>query len=188
MFEIHDESSAPEESREKLAITRASFGMIPNLEAVMATAPPLLSSYSHAWEQFDNTTLSPIEQQVVYQTANFENECNYCVPWHSKLSQMAGMDKNDIQALRDGETLSNSKLETLRQFTRTLIHNRGKVTRADLQTFSDAGYSKENALEVVLGIAIKTMSNFTNSIAGTPLDKEVQDLAWEKPRIPMRSE
>jgi hypothetical protein len=38
----------------------------------------------------------------------------------------------------------------------------------------------------VLGLAVKTMSNFTNSIAGTPLDEAVQSLAWSKPTIAMR--
>ena len=44
----------------------------------------------------------------------------------------------------------------------------------------------QQALEVVLGLAVKTMSNFTNSITGTPLDREVKNLAWRKPRVAMR--
>jgi hypothetical protein len=36
---------------------------------------------------------------------------------------------------------------------------------------------------VILGIAIKTMSNYTNSIAGTPLDQAVEKLVWKKPLI-----
>ena len=52
--------------------------------------------------------------------------------------------------------------------------------------FFDAGYSDVQALEVILGLAVKTMSNYTNSVAGTPLDKAVQKLAWRKPKIAMR--
>ncbi len=66
--------------------------------------------------------------------------------------------------------MSDKKLEALRTFARTLIENRGKATKADLQDFFDAGYSDVQALEVILGLAIKLMSNFTNSIADTPLD------------------
>ena len=40
--------------------------------------------------------------------------------------------------------------------------------------------------EVILGLAIKLMSNYTNSIAGTPLDKEVEKLRWNKPMIEER--
>ncbi len=38
-----------------------------------------------------------------------------------------------------------------------------------------------------LGLAVKTMSNYTNSIAGTPLDGAVEKLRWKKPKIAMRT-
>jgi uncharacterized peroxidase-related enzyme len=182
-FPLHDEETAPEAAREYLQNTRSSFGMIPNLERTMASAPPLLAAYSFAWDIFDQTTLDPIERQIVYQTANFENECRYCVPWHSLLAKRAGADADLVEALRNGRQLSNPKYEALRQFTRVLILNRGKATHADIAAFTAVGYGANQALEVVLGIAIKTMSNFTNSIAATPLDKEVAGLKWEKPIV-----
>jgi alkylhydroperoxidase family enzyme len=39
-----------------------------------------------------------------------------------------------------------------------------------LDAFFKHGYEDKHALDVVLSIAIKTMSNFTNSIAEMPLD------------------
>ena len=186
-FPLHDETTAPEEAREALAATKKNFGMIPNLERVMTTAPPLMSGYSALWDLFNQTTLSPIERQVVYLTANYENECNYCVPWHSLLARKAGMDAKSIKALRSGAALPDQKLEALRTFARTLIANRGKASQAELNAFFEAGYTDVQAMEVILGLAVKLMSNFTNSIAGTPLDKEVERLRWEKPKIAMRT-
>jgi uncharacterized peroxidase-related enzyme len=186
MFPIHTEETAPEASKPLLEQSQKNLGIIPNLERVMAEAPALLEGYVRLWELFDTTSLSPVERQVVYQTANFENECEYCVPWHTKLSQVAGMSPDQIEALRRGASLADSKLETLRQFTRSLILNRGKIAEAELQAFLAAGYSDQQALEVILGIAVKTMSNYTNSIAGTPLDKAVERLRWKKPVIPMK--
>ena len=130
--------------------------------------------------------MSAIEQQIVYQTANFENECDYCVPWHTLLSKQVEMPPEDIQALRTGAKLSNNFYEELRHFTRTLIRSQGNIVQADLDTFLATGYTQQQALEVVLGIAIKTMSNYTNSIAGTPLDKVVQSYQWQKPTIKLR--
>ena len=187
MFPLHDETTAPEAAQPGLAATRANFGMIPNLERVMASAPPLLQGYSNLWNLFDETTLTPIERQIVYMTANYENECDYCVPWHSLLARKAGMPSTEIEALRMGAGLSDVKLEALRAFARALIANRGKISQAELNAFLEAGYSEVNALEVVLGLAVKTMSNYTNSIAGTPLDQTVQQLAWHKPKIVMRT-
>lgn len=187
-FPLHDETSAPDAARPALAATRANFGMIPNLERVMAAAPSLLAAYSAGWDLFDETSLTPIERQVVYQTANFENECDYCVPWHSLLAEQAGMPEEERAALREGAALPDAKRDALRRFTRAMIQNRGKIAPAELDAFFAAGYEPQQALEVVLGLAIKTMSNFTNSIAGTPLDQAVADRAWRKPRIPMRAE
>lgn len=187
MFPIHDEVTAPEASKLLLEQAKKNLGMIPNLERVMAESPALLEGYVHLWELFDTTSLSPVERQVVYQTANFENQCEYCVPWHTKLSQLAGMAINEIEALRQGAELADPKLEALRRFTKSLILNRGKIAEAELKAFFAVGYSAQQALEVLLGIAVKTMSNYTNSIAGTPLDKAVEKLRWEKPIISMRT-
>lgn len=182
-FPLLDESTAPEASLEALATTKKNFGMIPNVEKVMAAAPQLLSGYAHMWDAFETTSLTPIERQVVFMTANFENECNYCIPWHTVLAKKVGISKVEIEALRSGAPLSDSKLEVLRGFTRTLIANRGKASEAELHVFFAAGYSDVQALEVILGLAIKLISNYTNSIAGTPLDAEVEGLRWQKPVI-----
>lgn len=188
MFPLHDESTAPQAAQGALAATKRSFGMIPNLERVMASAPALLAAYSATWDLFDTTTLTPIERQVVYLTANFENECDYCVPWHSLLAEKAGMDTVDLDALRTGAVLANERLQALHVFAKALIHERGKVAPAVLDAFLAAGFSQQQALEVVLGLAIKVMSNYTNSIAGTPLDKVVKSRAWAKPKVAMRAE
>ncbi len=183
MFPLFDETTAPETARPILAKTKEEFKMIPNLERTMALAPTLLESYVVSWNLFQNTSLSSIERQIVYQTANFENECDYCVPWHTLLSKQAKMPQEDIQALRNGAKLSNSRHQELRRFTQSLIRCQGNIVQADLDAFYQAGYTPQQALEVVLGIAIKTMSNYTNSIAGTPLDKVVETYQWQKPTI-----
>lgn len=185
-FPLHTESTAPPASAASLAATRKNFGMIPNLERVMASAPPLLEAYSRSWNLFDQTSLGEVERQVVYLTANFENECEYCVPWHTLLAQKAGMAPEAITALREGSMIPDARLEALRAFTRTLLVNRGKVVEADLQAFYAAGYSPVQVLEVILGLAVKLMSNFTNSVAGTPLDPQPRPFAWRKPFVRSR--
>ncbi|MEQ5787853.1 carboxymuconolactone decarboxylase family protein [Erythrobacter sp. NFXS35] len=187
IFPLHDETTAPRAAADALAATRKNFGMIPNLERVMACAPALLKGYSALWDLFDTTSLSPIERQVVYLTANYENACDYCVPWHTLLAKKAGMNEAAIAALRNGATIDDARLEALRVFTRSLISERGNVAPAQLDAFLSAGFAPEQALEVVLGLAVKVMSNYTNSIVGTPLDQQVAGLRWAKPKVAMRS-
>lgn len=188
-FPLHDETTAPAAAAAALAAlaaTRKNFGMIPNLERVMASAPPLLDAYSKTWDLFDTITLSAVERQVVYLVANFENDCAYCVPWHTLLAKNAGMSPEAIEALREGSRIPDEKLEALRVFTRCLIANRGKAVAADLESFFAAGYTPVQVLEVILGLAVKLMSNYTNSIAATPLDPQPRPYLWKKPVIPAR--
>ncbi|OUR60798.1 carboxymuconolactone decarboxylase [Colwellia sp. 39_35_sub15_T18] len=185
-FPLLDESNAPQASLQWLAQAKENFGMIPNVEKVMALSPQLLAGYTFMWEQFDTTSLTAIERQVVYLTANYENECSYCVPWHSILAKQLGMSKDDLLALRNGGKIANAKLNELSNFTRGLLANRGKVSETQLQIFLDAGYTDAQVLEVILGLAIKLISNYTNSVAGTPLDSEAESERWHKPLIEER--
>lgn len=182
-FPLHDETSAPEPARDTLALVRADFGMIPNLERVMASAPALLKAYASAWALYESVSLTPAERQVVYMTANVENHCAYCVAWHSLLAERAGLSADAIERLRQGADLTDARLAALQRFTRAMIHTRGNPLRADLDAFLHAGFEPHQALEVVLGLAIKTMSNSTNGLTGTPLDRAVQPRAWTRPGL-----
>jgi hypothetical protein len=61
-----------------------------------------------------------------------------------------------------------------------LIKKRGHIAGPEVQALLDAGFSRQEVLEVILGLALKTLSSTTNNLAGTPLDDafaaEKQDL------------
>jgi uncharacterized peroxidase-related enzyme len=187
-FPLHTPESAADEAKPFLARAGQNLGQVPNLERVMANAPSLLAGYVSLWDLFDTTSLSAVERNVVYQVTNVENGCTYCVPWHTWLCQASGMTAHDVAALREGRALSDPRLEALRVFTRAMVLCRGKILRADLDAFLAAGFGERQALEVVLGVAVKVMSNYTNAIAGTPLDQSMHGLSWERPVVAMRSD
>jgi AhpD family alkylhydroperoxidase len=186
-FRLHDENTAPEASRRAMRGAGDPSSEISNVERVMAESPELLKGLGTLYNLYDQVSLSPVERNVVTQTANFENTCEYCVPWHTKACRDAGMSEADVQALRNDTPLSTPRLEALRRFTRAMILNRGKVSAGEREAFFAAGFTERNALEIVLGLAMKVMTNYTNSIAGTPLDEEVKPLAWKKPVIALGS-
>ena len=184
-FTLHDEQSAPADANQHLEATRKAFGMIPNLERVLAGVPPLLELYVHGEQLIEeHTSLTAVEVNVVMQQANYENNCTYCVPWHTLLSRKAGVPDEVIRAQRDNEPLDDPKLETLRRFARSLIHHRGHPPDEDVEAMRDAGYEDRQILEVVLCLAVKTISNYTNGIAHTPLDDAVHKHAWTRPTAP----
>lgn len=176
-FTLHTPDTAPKDSLPLFENSMKSFGMIPNLHAVMASSPGLLEAYQTLTGLFMKTSLSAEEQTVVWQTINVEHECHYCVPAHTAVANMMGVDGEISTALRDGKPLPE-KLETLRNFTRKMLIKRGQVSESDINEFLKAGYTPQNILEVVLGLSHKVMSNYTNHVAGTPLDEAFQPFAW----------
>lgn len=180
-FTIYTLETAPDDSKEALAHAKETFGFIPNLEGISAEAPALLQGSMTLWDLFETTSFTPIERQVIYLTANYENSCNYCMAAHSGLAKMTGMSVENVEALRNGTPMPESKLQALRLFTQKMVHHRGWVEDRDIEAFMAAGYSKQQVLEVILGIAVKVMHNYTNHIAKTPLDRQFKPNAWTKP-------
>ena len=176
-FTLYTIESAPEEVQEELKKSHQAFGMVPNLHAVLAEAPVVLESYKHLHAQFLASSLSDAEKTVVWQTINLKNECHYCVPAHTAIAYSMKIDEDLIQALKSGDTLGDSKLEVLRQTTLALLENRGFLSESQKQAFFDAGYGNQQLLEIVLGLAQKTISNYTNHLADTPLDEPFKKFA-----------
>lgn len=178
-FTLHTETTAPEDSQPLLAKSQKAFGMIPGLHAVMAEAPGLLEAYQRVHELFVNSSFDKDELTVVWQTVNVENECHYCVPAHTGIAKNMGVDDAITDALRNRTPLPNARLEALRTFTLAVVRERGHLDDAIVQTFLDAGFTKRNILEVILGYSQKVMSNYTNHLADTPVDKPFQKFAWD---------
>ena len=176
-----DPENASPEGREAMDSAREGMGFAPNLIKVMAHAPPVAEGYLALHEKVSATTLDPMEQQIVLLGASFENGCDYCMAAHTGGLKQAGADDDLVEAARDGETLPDERLDTLLTFTRTVVRERGWVPDEAVQAFRDAGFEEHQILEVVLGVAMKTLSNYTNHVADTPLDDELQPFAWSKP-------
>jgi alkylhydroperoxidase family enzyme len=85
-----------------------------------------------------------------------------------------------VQAIRDGRPLADRRLEALRRLTVAIVRSRGWPAATELEAFLNAGYTSAQVLEVVLGVGVKTLSNYTNHLADTPLDSAFAKAAWAK--------
>ena len=178
LFKLHDQTSAPSGSKQLLEKVKDSTGMIPGLYAVLAESPEALKAYVELGKIFSQSSLSDEEKTVVWQTINVEHECKFCVPAHTLVAKLMKVDEAITSALRDRTPLPNEKLEKLRKFTLILVRNRGKANEEEVSAFIEAGFTRKNILEVIVGISQKVLSNYTNYIAKTPLNKEFQPFAW----------
>lgn len=179
-FTLHDQNSASEAAKPLLEKSNKAFGLVPGLHAVMAEYPELLDGYQVLHGLFLNSSFDADEKTVVWQTINVEHACHYCVPAHSGIAKLMKVSDEVNNALRDETPLPTPKLEALRDFTLAMVRQRGELEAKQLDDFYAAGYTQRNVLEVILGLSQKVMSNYTNHIAQTPVDKVFEVYAWEK--------
>jgi len=182
-FKLHDLATAPVGAFPILEAAQKGLGFIPNLYAHLAEAPNALSAYKQLGALLEQSTLTPEEQQIVLISASIENRCEYCVAAHSFLARnLVKVDGARVDALRAQNHLQDQKLNALVAFTRAVVRERGWVVGSqELKDFFAAGYTQQNALEVLLGVAMKTLSNYTNHLTDTPLDAAFANEAWQAP-------
>lgn len=159
---------------------KSKYGFLPNLYARMVNVPALVDTYLTANNAFqEDSGFSPAEQQIVLLTISRFNRCNYCVAVHSTLADGAKVPTEVTDALRAGDPLPDERLDALATFTTTLLESRGLPSRADVEAFLAAGYQETDVLQIVLAIAFKTISNYSNHLFHTPVDDVFQARAWE---------
>lgn len=177
-YPVNTIETAPEAARPTLVAAQKGFGFLPNLLAVMSTAPALLEGYLTLSKIFDGSSLSAAERQVVLLAVSRENGCAYCMSVHTAIAGMQNVPADAVNAIRDDATIPDPKLEALRRFAAAVTRARGWVSEEDSAAFLAAGYGPQQVLEVVLGVGLKTISNYTTHIAKTPLDAAFKPLEW----------
>jgi len=177
-FTIHTLESAPGGSRDILEKARKGMGFLPNLYGVLAESPAALRAYSSFAEVLQGTDFTLAERNLIWLAISRANGCTYCVAAHSAASAMGKVPEADIQAIRDGLPLADPRLQALRRFTEVLVERRGWAPGAEVEAFREAGYSSRQLIEVVAFVSHKTLSNYLNHLAETPLDAVFAPLAW----------
>jgi len=146
---------------------------------VMAESPALLEAYQAISEIYGRqTNLSVTEQQIIVMTNNRLNGCDYCMAAHTSIMQAAKVPEDVITSLREGTPIADPKLEALRAFAEKVNLKRGWLEDSDIEALLAAGYTKQTVFDVVVGTAFKVLSNYTNHVAHTPLDKFFAKNKW----------
>ena len=119
---------------------------------------------------------------MIFIAVSAENGCEYCVAAHSFLSRnITKVPADVIEALRNGQPLADPKLNALAAYARTVVRKRGWVNYStELKNFFNACCTPQHALDVILGVAMKTLSNYANHLTGTPLDNAFAAETWKK--------
>jgi uncharacterized peroxidase-related enzyme len=177
------EDAAPK-ARMGLQQAQEKLGFIPNMYTRMANSPGLFDTYQQGYAAFRaKSGFTPAEQEVVFLTISRVNGCEYCMAAHSfvadKLSNVPGAVTD---AIRNDTEIPDEKLFVLAKFTQVMVEQRGLPQTCDVEAFLAAGYSERQILEIILAIAVKTLSNYTNHLFHTPVDAAFAARTWKDPR------
>lgn len=153
--------------------TQSAMGMVPNMYANMVNLPALLQTYQFGYQKFrEEGAFTPAEQEVVFLTVSVCNDCHYCKAAYGFLAgNHPGFPKEDIGHILENQPLSDPKLDQLNRFTRIMCESRGNPSEEQAAAFLKAGYNENHILSVILAISVKIISNYSNHIFRTPIDR-----------------
>lgn len=169
--------SADPVQKEVLEAAQKAVGFIPNMYANMVNVPGVLTTYLHGYAEFrQKSGFTPTEQEVVFLAISQQNGCNYCTAAHSMLAdKMSGVPALVLAAIRSHQPIPDAKLQALYTYTQELVKTGGKPGQTTGDAFLAAGYSENQALQIVLAAAVKTLSNYTNHLCQTVVDDKFAD-------------
>lgn len=178
-YEVRTIENAPESSKESLTTAKKAYGFVPNLLGTMANHPALLKNYLDGSTNLEvNSTLTAKEQQVAFLAVSYENNCHYCMAAHTSIGQMHKIDQSVLDALRNGTTIPDERLEALSNYVKATTTKRGRVSESDIDAFLSAGFTQEQVLEVITIVSLKVMTNYVNYVAKTKVDSAFEPNTW----------
>jgi len=177
-YAIHTPETAPALAADGLRQLHAAVGLVPNLAATMAESPALLNGFLALRGLYAQTEFTGGEVQVLSLTAAFENDCSWCMAFHTAMALKEGVDRQAVDALRRGDPPADQRLAALSRFARAMVRNRGAVDAPTQQAFLAAGYSTRQALDVVMGLAFSLMANYAAHLTRPAVDAFLKPHSW----------
>lgn len=168
-----DPSRAEGAQKQVLDKAKAQVGFIPNMYAAMANGPAVLDTYLHGYGLFRSESgFTPPEQEVVFLAVSQANGCTYCTAAHSMIAdKVSKVPKETLEAIRGGRPIPDPKLAALYRLTTEMVRTQGRPAPHVVQSFRDAGFEEKKLLYIVLAVAVKTLSNFSNHAFATQVDE-----------------
>jgi uncharacterized peroxidase-related enzyme len=165
---VPEREEVTEQNQQIFDDMESKLGFVPNIYATYAHSKNALGRYL----TFANgkTSLSNKEKEVINLVVSQVNGCTYCQAAHTALGKMNGFSEEQTIELRSGEASFDSKLDALVKLAGEIAENRGKVSDETLSNFFDAGYTKENLIDLIVNVGEKATTNFLHNVTQIPVD------------------
>lgn len=161
---------APAASLPLLEGVKKSMGIVPNVFKTLAHSPAALGSYLQFSQAFGKNSLSAVERESIALATSQVNECEYCLAAHTLFGGKAGLSAEAIRSARDGELSAYTVL------ARQVVSTHGRVSDEHLAAARAAGLTDAKIIEVVMQVALLTITNYVNNVAATDVDFPAVDV------------
>ncbi|WP_295851984.1 carboxymuconolactone decarboxylase family protein [Tardiphaga sp.] len=162
--------AAPEAARPLLEAVKQQMGSVPNLFRVVANSPAALEGYLGLNGALAKGRLDARTRERIAVAVAEINGCGYCLSAHTYIGKnIAKLDDAELTANRSGAS-NDPKADAAVRFAAQVVVARGHVSDAELAAVKVAGYDDAQIVEIVLHVALNTLTNYVNEVAGTAID------------------
>ena len=162
--------ASPAASQPLLQAVKKQLGVVPNLFRVVGNSPAALEGYLGLNGALGKGKLDGKTRERIALAVAEINGCGYCLAAHSYLAKnLAKLDEAEIAANRGGAS-NDPKADAAVAFAAKVVRERGHVAAADVEAVRAAGYGDAEIIEIVLHVALNTLTNYVNEVAGTDID------------------
>lgn len=162
--------TAPEKSQPLLQAVKKQLGVVPNMFRLIGNSPAALEGYLGLNGALSKGPLEPQTRERIALAVAEVNGCDYCLSAHSYLGKnLAKLSDAEIDANRDGGS-TDAKADAAVRFAVKLTETRGHVSEADVEAVKQAGYTDAQVIEIVLHVALNTLTNYINETVKTEID------------------
>jgi len=162
--------SAKDAVADLLGAASVKFGFVPNLFREMARSPAVARVYLQGQEAMAGASLSTPEQQIVQLAVAVYNECPYCRAAQRAGCRRSGVAPTEIELVEKGSLPEDRRLRSLVSAAWQVLDTRGWLGASDLAGLEAEGVSRAQLYEIVALVGLKTISNYIDHIAHTPVD------------------
>ena len=172
--------NTPAASRPILDGIAADVGFVPNLAAVTAASPTLLSAFDALRRIVSEPTFEPVHREIAGLAVGVAVDNAYGVAFHSTMLGVLGVDAADIDAMRAGSEPNERVHAAVYRFAHDVAAQRGKVADDVVRRAHDAGLTDSALLQLVAECVFAVLVGIVDNLAGrVALDEFLQPQAWK---------
>ena len=167
-FKILKREEVSEKNQQVFDKIKGVFGAVPNLYSTLAYSENALEAYINL--ETSKTSLTTKDAEAVNLVVSEVNHCMYCLSAHTMIAKQSGLTEEQTIEIRRGNATFDPRLDTLVKLTKQLSETRHAENETLLDAFFDAGYTKENLMDIIVLIGDRTISNILHAVTKVSIE------------------